>query len=128
MHEILTLGRLRESGWKSRPVKDEIRENLIAHKRSGEALFPGIIGFDQSVIPAIENAILARHDLILLGLRGQAKSRILRSLQNLLDPELPAVAGCEINDDPLAPHCRRCRRLAKERGDDLEIAWLSPAD
>lgn len=123
-----TLGALRASGWRSRSVKDEVRANLLARRRSGAPLFPGIVGFDRTVIPALENAILARHDFILLGLRGQAKSRILRSLSGLLDPLLPVVEGCEINDDPLAPACRRCRRLLQERGEDLPVAWLPPAD
>ena len=102
-----TLGALRASGWASRSVKDEVRANLIARKRAGGPLFPGIVGFERTVIPAIENAILARHDFILLGLRGQAKSRILRALSTFLDPRLPAVRGCEIRDDPLKPVCRR---------------------
>ena len=123
-----TLGALRASGWKSRTVKDEIRENFIARRREGRELFPGIVGFGKTVIPAIENALLARHDFILLGLRGQAKSRILRSLSALLDPLLPVVRGCEIHDDPTAPLCARCRRLAAERGDELEIDWIPPAE
>ena len=109
-------------------MKDEIRANLVARRRAGTPLFPGIVGFDRTVIPAVENAILARHDFILLGLRGQAKSRLLRGLASLLDPWLPAVAGCEIHDDPYAPACRRCRRLAAEQGGALPIEWLSPAD
>ncbi len=123
-----TVGALRASGWKSRSVKDEVRANLIEAKREGRTLFPGIVGFEKTVIPAIENALLARHDFILLGLRGQAKSRILRALSTFLDPWLPVVAGCEIRDDPLAPVCRRCRRLSKERGDSLEVDWIPPAD
>jgi magnesium chelatase subunit I len=123
-----TLGALRASGWKSRTVKDELRANLMARKRKGGPLFPGVVGFDRTVIPAVENAILARHDFILLGLRGQAKSRLLRSLSTLLDPWVPAVRGCEIRDDPLRPSCKRCRRLAAEKGDALEVEWLAPAD
>jgi magnesium chelatase subunit I len=123
-----TLGALRAAGWNSRSVKDEVRGNLIARKRAGAPLFPGIVGFDRTVIPSVENAILARHDFILLGLRGQAKSRLLRALSTLLDPWLPAVAGCEIHDDPLRPVCKRCRRLRAEGGDALEVAWLSPAE
>ncbi len=123
-----TLGALRASGWRSRPVKDEVRENLLALRRAGKPLLPGVVGFDATVVPQIENAVLARHDFILLGLRGQAKSRILRALTTLLDPWLPVVEGCEIHDDPLAPACRRCRRLADERGDDLPVAWIPPAE
>ncbi|HVL68558.1 MAG TPA: hypothetical protein VM364_14950 [Vicinamibacterales bacterium] len=107
-----------------RPVKDEIRENLIARLRAGEPLFPGIIGYDDSVVPQIVNAVLSRHNFILLGLRGQAKSRILRSLASLLDDEIPVMPGCEIHDDPLRPLCAACRARAREQGDDTEIAWL----
>jgi magnesium chelatase subunit I len=123
-----TAGALRASGWKSRSVKDEVRANLIARKRAGTPLFPGIVGFERTVIPAVENAVLARHDFILLGLRGQAKSRILRALSDLLDPRLPVVRGCEIHDDPLRPACRRCRRLAAEHGDALQVDWIPPAE
>jgi magnesium chelatase subunit I len=122
-----TAGALRASGWRSRSVKDEVRANLLARRRAGAPLFPGIVGYDRTVIPALENAILARHDFILLGLRGQAKSRLLRALAGLLDPLLPVVDGCEIHDDPLRPSCRRCLRLAAEKGDDLPVAWIPPA-
>lgn len=107
-----------------RTVRQELRDNLIARLRGGETLFPGIIGYNDSVIPQIGNAILSRHDLIILGLRGQAKTRILRALATLLDDELPVVAGCEINDDPLAPLCPACRARANEEGDGLPVAWL----
>lgn len=107
-----------------RSVKDEMRENLLRKMDKGEALFPGIHGYEDSVIPQIINAILARHNFILLGLRGQAKSRILRGLVPLLDPEIPVVAGCEINDNPFAPICRGCRDLIAERGDATSIGWL----
>ena len=123
-----TLGALRASGWRSRTVKDEVRANLVARKRAGGPMFPGVVGFERTVVPAIENAVLARHDFILLGLRGQAKSRILRSLTTLLDPWLPVVEGCEIHDDPLAPACKRCRRMLAERGDDLPVEWLAPPE
>ena len=107
-----TLGALRkevESGRAARrPVKTEIRENLIRKLRTSESLFPGIVGYDESVVPQIVNAILSRHNFILLGLRGQAKTRILRALTSLLDEALPVVPGCEIHDDPLAPLCAAC--------------------
>ncbi|MBI1873682.1 MAG: magnesium chelatase [Acidobacteria bacterium] len=108
-------------------VKDEVRRNLIGKLRAGEALFPGIIGYDDTVVPQLVNAILSRHNFILLGLRGQAKSRILRALVDLLDPQVPVVPGCEINDHPLHPICGACRaRLARE-GDALPVAWLPRA-
>jgi len=105
-------------------VKDEIRRNLIRKIRAEEPLFPGIIGYEDTVIPQLTNAILSRHNFILLGLRGQAKSRILRSLVDLLDEVVPVVPGCEINDDPLAPICAACRARLAEEGDDLRVAWL----
>jgi magnesium chelatase subunit I len=107
-------------------VKEEMRRNLLRKLSTREPLFPGILGYEDSVIPQVTNAILSRHNMILLGLRGQAKSRLLRSLTSLLDPAIPAVAGCEIGDDPFAPLCRSCRdRLATE-GDDTPIVWLEP--
>jgi len=122
---IHTLGELRATGYRITSVKDEMRRNLLAAIARGETLFPGIHGYERTVIPAIENAVLSRHDIILLGLRGQAKTRILRALTNLLDERVPIIAGCEINDSPLAPTCKRCRRLAAEQGDDLPVAWLA---
>ena len=107
-----------------RRVKDEIRSNLIERIRTQAPLFPGIIGFDDTVVPQIVNAILSRHNFILLGLRGQAKSRILRALVSLLDEAIPVVLGCEIHDDPLAPICASCRARARDAGDDLPVAWL----
>src|SRR4051812_6947498 len=97
------LGELKESGYLSRPIKDEMRANLISKLRAGERLFPGIVGYDETVVPQIVNAILARHNLILLGLRGQAKSRIIRQLADLLDERIPVISGTEINDDPFHP-------------------------
>src|ERR1700687_6182716 len=125
-----TLGALRESPFSeqrlaSRRVKDELRENLMARMRQNCPIFPGIVGYDDTVVPQIVNAILSRHNFILLGLRGQAKSRILRALTALLDPEMPYVAGCEIHDNPYAPICRRCRLELARLADELPIAWLS---
>jgi len=126
-----TLGELRRSPFTeqrlgSRRVKDELRENLMARLRMGTPIFPGIVGYDDTVVPQIVNAILSRHNFILLGLRGQAKSRILRALTALLDPEMPYVASCEIHDNPYAPICRRCRELVAKEGDATPIAWLTP--
>jgi magnesium chelatase subunit I len=122
---IQNLGDLRkQSGPSLRPVKQEVRDNLVRKLQAGETLFPGIIGYEETVIPQLVNAILSRHNFILLGLRGQAKSRILRGLVDLLDEQIPVVPGCEIHDNPLAPLCAACRaRIAKE-GDGLPVAWL----
>jgi magnesium chelatase subunit I len=124
MAAIETLGDLRQSGYRSRPVKQEIRDNLVCKLRAGEPLFPGIIGYDETVIPQLVNAVLSRHNFILLGLRGQAKSRILRGLVDLLDERIPVVPGCEIHDDPTAPLCAACRARVADEGDRLPIAWL----
>ncbi len=124
MTKAKTLGELRKSNYQSRSVKDEMRTNLIRKLRYAETIFPGIVGFDDTVIPQIANAILSRHNFILLGLRGQAKSRILRSLVSLLDKEVPFVAGCEINDDPMQPICRACHELIAEEGDATPIDYL----
>jgi magnesium chelatase subunit I len=129
-----TLGALRQSRQFSesrlvhRSVKDELRENLIARLRSKEPIFPGIVGYDDTVVPQIVNALLSRQNFILLGLRGQAKSRILRALTDLLDPEMPYVAGCEIRDNPYRPLCRRCRDLIALEGDNTPIAWIGRSD
>jgi magnesium chelatase subunit I len=125
-----TLGELRastqfsEARLKTRTVKDEIRANLIARLKCKETIFPGIVGYEDTVIPQIVNAVLSKQNFILLGLRGQAKSRILRALTALLDQRMPYVAGCEIRDNPYRPLCRRCRNLIAERGDATPIAWL----
>src|SRR5215470_8160256 len=124
MAAIETLGDLGRSTHRSRPVKQEIRDNLVRKLQAGEPLFPGIIGYDDTVIPQLVNAILSRHNFILLGLRGQAKSRILRSLVDLLDEEIPVVPGCEIHDDPQAPLCGACRARIHREGDHLPLAWL----
>ena len=124
-----TLGELRrvpdfDARSLQRSIKDEIRANLLRAIERNEAIFPGVHGYDDTVVPQIVNALLSRHNFILLGLRGQAKSRILRGLVNLLDPEIPVIAGCEINDDPFHPICRGCKdRLASE-GDDTPIHWM----
>src|ERR1700747_2606182 len=124
-----TLGELRripdfDARTASRSVKDEIRANLLRAIERGETLFPGVHGYQDTVFPQIVNAVLARHNFILLGLRGQAKSRILRGLASLLDAEIPVVAGCEINDDPLRPICRACRDRIAAEGDNTPIAWM----
>ena len=119
-----TLGELVASGWRSRSVKQELRENLLARLRSGQTVFPGLIGYDRTVLPQIENAILSGHDFILLGLRGQAKTRILRTLSNLLDEFLPVLAGSEVNDDPLAPISAWGKRRVEELGDATPVDWL----
>ncbi len=119
-----TLGELKRSGYRSRSVKDELRANLVRKLRAGERIFPGIIGYDETVIPQIVNAILAKHNMILLGLRGQAKSRIIRQLVELLDERIPIIEGSEINDDPLRPISAYGRRMIEELGDDAPIAWI----
>jgi magnesium chelatase subunit I len=121
-----TLGDLRRAEYRVLPVKTELRRNLIRKLTSGDTLFEGIVGYDDSVIPQIENAILAGQDIVLLGERGQAKSRLIRALTSLLDERMPAIAGCEINDSPYHPICRRCRELVSEAGDATNLAWLSP--
>jgi magnesium chelatase subunit I len=133
-HLPQTLGELRasrdfsETRLRTRAVKDEMRENLIARLKARESVFPGIIGYEDTVVPQIVNAVLSRQNFILLGLRGQAKSRILRSLTMLLDEHLPYVAGCEIRDNPYLPLCRRCRDLIVEKGDATPLAWITRDD
>lgn len=123
-----TLGALREQGCQVIPVREEIRNNLISKIRSEEVVFPGIIGFEDTVIPQMENALLAGQDIILLGERGQAKSRLIRGLVNLLDDYVPVVEGCEINDNPFNPICYGCREKLAEMGDDLPVGWITPDD
>ncbi len=120
-----TLGALKESGWSSRTVKDEVRANLRRRLADDQPLFEGVMGYERTVVPEIVNALLARHDFILLGLRGQAKTRILRSLVGLLDDAIPVLAGSELNEDPLAPISTWGRRLIDEAGDDAPVEWLS---
>ncbi|MBZ5728673.1 MAG: magnesium chelatase [Acidobacteriia bacterium] len=124
-----TLGALRSSSWSeaklaNRSVKDELRNNLVCKIQRGEALFPGILGFEDTVVPQVVNAILSRHNFILLGLRGQAKTRLIRLLTTLLDEVAPYIEGCEIHDNPYRPICRRCRDLVAEAGDEAPIGWL----
>src|SRR6266496_3553847 len=119
-----TIGELRESGYRVLSVKEEMRKNLIRKIRSGEELFPGIIGYEETVIPQVENAILSGQDIIFLGERGQAKTRMARSLVNLLDEVVPVIAGCEINDNPYEPICKACRDRVEQLGEHVEITWL----
>ncbi len=115
---------LQESGYRPRSVKEEMRTNLIERIKTGQEQFPGIIGFEDTVIPQVENAILAGQDIIFLGERGQAKTRIIRSLVGFLDEEIPIIAGCEINDNPFKPICKSCRDKVAKRGGKVEISWL----
>src|SRR5438874_5643270 len=119
-----TISELRESGYRLLSVKEELRKNLIQKIRKGEELFPGIIGYEETVIPQVENAILSGQDIIFLGERGQAKTRMARSLINLLDEVVPVIAGCEINDNPFEPICKACRDKIEMQGDNVEIDWL----
>ena len=123
-----TLSELRASGHRFTSVKDEIRQNLIARLRAGEDPFPGILGFDETVRPHLERALIAGHDVILLGERGQGKTRLIRTLTGLLDEWSPVISGCEINDHPYEPVCVRCRRLADELGDELPVSWRHRSD
>lgn len=128
IESVKTLGALKKSGWQSLPVKDEMRKNLIRKMQSGEALFPGMLGYESTVIPQLQNAILARHDIILLGLRGQGKTRILRMLSDFLDPFIPVVEGSEINDDPFNPLSVYAKELIREHGDKTPITWIPRND
>jgi magnesium chelatase subunit I len=118
-----TVGELRSDGYAPRTVKQEVRANLVTRLRAGQTAFPGIVGFDDTVLPTLESALLAGHDLVLLGERGQGKTRLMRTLVELLDEYSPSVAGCEINDDPIQPGCARCQRLAAEMGDEVPVHW-----
>src|SRR6476659_4647218 len=119
-----TVKELRASGWQRKSVKQELRDNLVARLRSGSSFLPGIVGYDDTVVPQIENAVLSGQDLIFLGERGQAKTRIARMLIGLLDEAMPALAGCEINDDPLAPICQACRQLVAKEGEAAGVVWV----
>jgi len=120
---VSTLGALRAAGYEHKTVKTELRDNLLARLAAGEDPFPGIIGFAETVTPQMERAILAGHDIVLLGERGQGKTRLMRTMVGLLDEWTPVIAGCEINDHPYLPACRRCQQLQAAQGDDLQIAW-----
>jgi magnesium chelatase subunit I len=128
VNKIQTLGELRASGWCYRSVKHELMENMITRMTAGEPLFPRILGYDDTVIPELENAVLSGHDILILGERGQAKSRLIRTLVQLLDEWMPAVSGCEILDNPFAPICHECRVRAVEMGDRLPIVWIPRED
>src|SRR5581483_2103747 len=119
-----SLGQLKESGWVSVPVKEEVRRNAIRRIAAGQPLVDGVLGYEETVLPQLENALLAGHDIIFLGERGQAKTRIIRSLTALLDEWIPVVAGSEILDDPLVPISRHARELVAEQGDDTPIEWV----
>ncbi|HKA16312.1 MAG TPA: sigma 54-interacting transcriptional regulator [Myxococcota bacterium] len=123
-----TLGALRASGYRARSVREELRENLLAKMRAGEPIFSGVIGYEETVVPAVENALLCGHDLIFLGERGQAKTRMIRQLTALLDEWMPEVAGSEIHDDPTAPVSARARAICAERGDATSVAWVHRDD
>ena len=116
-----TLGQLRESGWESVPVKEEVRRNAAARIAQGQPLVEGVLGYEDTVLPQLENALLAGHDIIFLGERGQAKTRMIRSLADLLDEWMPIVAGSEINDDPYEPVSKHARDLVREHGDDTPV-------
>ena len=125
---IETLGQLRASGHQHRSVKAEVRDNLLARLAAGEPTFPGLLGYDETVLPEVERALLAGHDLVLLGERGQGKTRLIRTLTGLLDEWTPVMAGCEINDHPYAPSCLRCQRLVAASGDQTPITWKHRSD
>lgn len=122
--KIKTLGDLKKSGYQSKSIKDELRDNLIEKLKSGMPVFEGVHGFENTVIPELERAILSRHNINLLGLRGQAKTRLARKMVELLDEYIPFVAGSEINDDPFQPISRFAKDLIQEHGDNTPIEWL----
>jgi magnesium chelatase subunit I len=124
----MTIGQLRESGWESIPVKEEVRRNAVRRVAAGERLFPEVLGYEDTVLPQLENALLAGHDVIFLGERGQAKTRMIRAMTELLDEWMPIVAGSEINDDPYAPVSRHARDLVAEDGDDTPVHWVHRSD
>src|SRR6187549_1422189 len=119
-----TIGQLRADGWESRPVKEEVRANAVARIAAGEPLFERVLGYEQTVLPQLENALLAGHDIIFLGERGQAKTRMIRSLTGLLDEWMPIIAGSEINDDPYSPVSRYARDVVADHGEETPITWV----
>src|SRR6478735_11730003 len=124
MDKIKTLGELKKSGYKHRSVKEEVRENLLKKLQKKENSFPGIVGYEDSVIPDTERALLSRHNILFLGLRGQAKTRMARQMTDLLDEYIPIIAGTEVNDDPLKPLSKYAKDLINERGDATPIEWV----
>src|SRR3984885_662264 len=126
--KIKTLGELKKIGYKNRSVKEEVRENLIRKLKNKETTFPGILGYEDSVIPDTERALLSRHNILFLGLRGQAKTRMARQMVELLDEYIPYVTGSEVNDDPFAPISKFARDLVAARGEDTPISWLHRGD
>jgi len=123
-HKARNIADLRASGYRPVSIKEEMRRNLITAIKNNTDVFPGIIGYSDTVIPQVQNAVMSGQDIIFLGERGQAKSRIMRSLIALLDEEVPVIQGCEINDDPLAPVCRYCRNRVAEEGEATPVDWL----
>ena len=119
-----TLGALRASGWQSVPVKEELRRNAVRNIENGQPLFEGVMGYEETVMPQLENALLAGHDVVFLGERGQAKTRMIRSLTGLLDEWMPIIAGSEINDDPYNPVSKHARDLVGSMGDDAPVSWV----
>src|SRR6476660_4838379 len=122
--KIKTLGELKKSGYRSRTIKEEIRENLIEKIKAKENTFPGIVGYEETVIPDTERALLSRHNILFLGLRGQAKTRMARQIVDLLDEYIPIIAGSEVNDDPLKPLSKYAKDLIAEYGDDTPVEWV----
>jgi magnesium chelatase subunit I len=128
MPAATTIGELRAAGYPDRTVKEELRANLLERLGEGSPLFPEVVGFGDSVLPVLERGILAGHDLVMLGERGQAKTRLIRQMVELLDEQVPAIVGCEVNDHPYRPICAACRALVAERGDETPIRWIGRAD
>ena len=128
IEKIKTLGELKKAGYKRKSVKEEIRENLVKKLKNKEQTFPGIVGYEDSVIPDTERALLSRHNILFLGLRGQAKTRMARQMIQLLDEYIPFITGSEINDDPLAPISKFAKDLIKEKGDATPITWLHKSE